>query len=98
MQRRAKVSATSLGGSVFVLVAGCLATRYKESSRDLVAIQKSFRAYSTPKSRVSELKAAAEEAEAQARDEFEADDMARSSALEGTVGATSVGRIGYRLE
>lgn len=57
-QRRAIVSATPVGGSVFMLVAGCLSTRYKEASPDLAAIRKSFSAYTTTKARVQDLKEA----------------------------------------
>lgn len=94
--RRAKVSATAVGGTVFVLVAGCLGTRYKETVKELESIQASYRAYTTKPARAAELEAAAAEAEAAAAREFEDDDMAKSGALEGTVGSTSVGRIGYR--
>ena len=31
-------------------------------------------------------------------DEFEKDDMAKSRSLDGTVGATTVGRIGFRYD
>lgn len=55
VQRRARVSATALRGSVFVLVAGCLGTRYTEASRDLTDIQDSYRAYTTSKARVEQI-------------------------------------------
>lgn len=47
VQRRALLSATSLGGTVFVFVAGCLSNRFKEAEPELEAIRSSFRAVSS---------------------------------------------------
>ena len=47
VERRALISATAVGGSCFVMVAGCLATRYKKEEEDLRGVQESFRASST---------------------------------------------------
>ena len=44
VERRALLSATSVGGSVFVLVSGSLATRYKKLQPELLAVRESFRA------------------------------------------------------
>ena len=44
VERRALISATSVRGSVFILVASCLATRYKTVQADLAEIADSFRA------------------------------------------------------
>ena len=44
VERRALISATSVGGTVFILVAGSLATRFKKVKPDLEEIQESFRA------------------------------------------------------
>jgi hypothetical protein len=89
VNRRALVSATSVSGSVFILVAGSLGNRYKESRTELGSISTSFRAFSTSKARVVEIEAAEEEA---ARAGVpDGDDMSLSSKLDGTVGATSVG-------
>ena len=90
----------ALFGAYLILVAGCLRKNLSSSKKDLVAIQRSFRAYATSNARAAELErleAEAAAASAEAR-EFENDDMAASRALDGTVGATSVGRIGYRYE
>ena len=43
VERRALISATAVGGSVFMLVAGSLATRYKKLQPDLQEVQGSFR-------------------------------------------------------
>ena len=62
-------------------------------------MQSSFRAYSTSKARAAEVEAAAAAAVAEAEDEvlrYSSDDMAHSRDLDGTVGATSIGRVGYR--
>ena len=91
--RQAKISATAAGGSVFVLVAGCLNSRAKAAAPDLIAVQQSFRAYRSSTSRAAALEAAQAEAE---RERAAVDDMAASTALDGTVGATTVGRIGFR--
>ena len=73
------------------------ATQPKAASKDLVDIQASFRAYSTSAARAAQLEGeAASRAAEDNIDVFASDDMAYSSALDGTVGATSVGRIGYR--
>ena len=45
VERRALLSATNVGGTVFVLAAGCLATRYKSLQTELLATQASFRAF-----------------------------------------------------
>ena len=45
VERRSLVSATEVGGSVFLLAAGSLATRYKKVEPDLLAIQDSFRVF-----------------------------------------------------
>ena len=44
VERRALISATSVGGSVFILVAGSLATRFKTMRESLSEVQGSFRA------------------------------------------------------
>ena len=44
VERRALLSATEVGGIVYILVAGCLATRYKKAQADLLGVQESFRA------------------------------------------------------
>ena len=44
VQRRALISATAVGGSVFICVAGSLENRYKALQPELVSIQESFRA------------------------------------------------------
>ena len=44
VERRALLSATAVGGSVFVMVSGSLATRYKAVKEDLLEVQESFRA------------------------------------------------------
>jgi hypothetical protein len=60
VNRRAKVSATALGGSVFILFTSCLGSRYeKGASRELVSIQQSFQATSTSKAREAVVEAAA---------------------------------------
>jgi len=43
VERRALVSATAVGGTVFILVSGSLATRFKAMQPELVAVQDSFR-------------------------------------------------------
>jgi len=43
VERRALISATSVGGTVFMLVAGSLATRWKKLQPDLDEVQASFR-------------------------------------------------------
>jgi len=96
VQRRASLSATVAGGSVFVLVAGCLGTRYKSSSDELESIAKSFRAIAAAKARALALEQ--EQSEAAEVAAAEEDDMALSKAREGTVGATTTGRVGYRYE
>jgi hypothetical protein len=85
VNRRALVSATSVSGSVFILVAGSLGNRYKESRTELGSISTSFRAFSTSKARVVEIEEAARAGVP------DGDDMSLSSKLDGTVGATSVG-------
>ena len=100
VRRRALCSATSIGGSVFMLVTGCIANRYKEAAPGLAQVQGSFRAYATSKQRTAELEAtaAARETAAMQDYEFGASDMALSEKLGGTVGFSSVGRVGYRYE
>jgi hypothetical protein len=44
VQRRALISATAVGGTVFICVAGSLANRYKTLQPELASIQQSFRA------------------------------------------------------
>jgi hypothetical protein len=44
VERRALVSTTAVGGTVFILVAGSLATRYKKLLPELESVQQSFRA------------------------------------------------------
>lgn len=44
VERRALISATEVGGAVYILVAGCLATRYKKAADELRDVQESFRA------------------------------------------------------
>ena len=43
VQRHALISATSVGGSVFILVTGCLANRWKKMQPELLEVQESFR-------------------------------------------------------
>ena len=43
VERRALVSATAVGGTVFMLVSGSLATRFKSMQPQLAAAQESFR-------------------------------------------------------
>ena len=43
VERRALVSATAVGGTVFILVSGSLATRFKAMQPELAAVQDSFR-------------------------------------------------------
>jgi hypothetical protein len=43
VQRRALISATAVGGTVFICVAGSLAKRYKTLQPELASIQQSFR-------------------------------------------------------
>ena len=50
VERRALISATSVGGSVFILVTGSLANRFKAMKEDLVGVQESFRATGQTKS------------------------------------------------
>jgi len=45
VERRALLSATEVGGSVFIFVSGSLATRYKKLLPELMAAQDSFRAF-----------------------------------------------------
>jgi hypothetical protein len=95
--RQARVSATAIGGSVFVCVAGCLGTRVKAASADLATIQESFRA--TAVARASQRAVAAAEAETREVEmSRDADDMAASRAAEGTVGATTTGHVGIRYD
>lgn len=54
VQRRALISATAVGGSVFVLVTGSLANRYKQLQPDLLAVQESFRAIGSNRPRVAD--------------------------------------------
>ena len=49
VRRRALVSATAAGGSVYVLVASCLGSRFKEAQPALASIQDSFRALAAPR-------------------------------------------------
>ena len=55
VRRRALLSATMVGGSVYVLVASCLGSRYKEAEADLAEIQTSFRALTASRVRLQEL-------------------------------------------
>ena len=142
VNRRALLSATTLGGSVFILVAGSLATKYKAAAADLQAshcrdgdlppimplrrarrrrrtharvssrdvarfhaiylsmqgIQESYRATGASKARASELEAAAASAASENDEGMLDSDMARSEMQDGTVGASTVGRIGFRLD
>ena len=50
VERRAYLSATAVGGTVYILVAGSLATRWKKLEADLKEIQMSFRAIGAPAS------------------------------------------------
>lgn len=43
VERRALISATAVGGTVYMLVAGSLATRYKKMLPELAELQESFR-------------------------------------------------------
>jgi len=54
VRRRALLSATMVGGSVYVLVASCLGSRYKEALADLAEIQTSFRALTASRVRLQE--------------------------------------------
>jgi len=45
VERRALVSCTAAGGTVFILVAGSLATRFKKVVTELTEVQQSFRAF-----------------------------------------------------
>jgi len=54
VQRRALISATAVGGSVFVLVTGSLATRFKQLEGSLQAVQESFRAIGSNRPRASD--------------------------------------------
>ena len=47
--RRALLSATAVGGSVFLLSAGSTDVRFKQVKDDLAACQQSFRAYGQPR-------------------------------------------------
>lgn len=51
VERRALVSATAVGGSVFMLSCGCQATRFKKAAAELAATQASFRAYAAGRAR-----------------------------------------------
>lgn len=51
VERRALLSATAVGGSVFVMVSGSLATRYKAVKEDLLEVQESFRAIASSSGR-----------------------------------------------
>eukprot|EP00966_Prymnesium_polylepis_P155774 3598481-Prymnesium_polylepis.1 len=81
VERRAKMSATALGGSVFVLVAGCLGTRFKDAGQELASAQTSFRAYSS--GRAAALEAAARHEEEERLREADADELAQFKALDG---------------
>lgn len=48
VERRALISATTAGGSVFIFVAGCKSTRYKKIQSQLEDTQLSFRAVRAP--------------------------------------------------
>lgn len=50
VQRRALLSATAVGGSIYILVSGCLSNRFKQAGPELEDIQNSFRAYSEGRS------------------------------------------------
>ena len=49
MGRRALLSATAVGDSVFLLSAGSTDVRFKQVKEDLAACQQSFRAYGQPR-------------------------------------------------
>ena len=49
VERRALLAATSVGGTIFILVAGALNTRFKKLQPELQEIQSSFRAIGTMK-------------------------------------------------
>ncbi len=57
--RNAYISATSVGGTAYVLVAGCMASRYKAKAGELRQIVDSFRAYRTPGARAAEVESRA---------------------------------------
>jgi len=59
VRRRALLSATAVGGSVYLLVASCLGSRYKDAQPELASIQQSFRALTAPRARQAELEVAA---------------------------------------
>ena len=77
-----------------------MASRYKAKAGELRQIVDSFRAYRTPGARATEVESrAAAAAEAAAVSEnMLLDDMDRSEMLDGKVGASSVGRIGYKMK
>jgi len=47
VERRALLSSTAVGGTVFIAVAGCLAPRFAKMKPALRALQESFRAVGT---------------------------------------------------
>ena len=97
--RKGKVTATAIGGSVFVLVTSCLSGRYKDAARDLAAIQQSFRVNAVSRAREAEIDAKALSSADQPEDEdFGKSDVANSRTLEEAVGIASEGRIGFRHE
>ena len=61
-------------------------------------IQESYRATGASKARASELEAAAASAASDNDEGMLDSDMARSEMQDGTVGASTVGRIGFRLD
>ena len=65
VERRALISATSVGGTVFILVAGSLANRYKRLQADLLEVQTSFRAIGSSKQQEELAREARENAGAQ---------------------------------
>ena len=65
VNRRAKISATALGGSVFILFTSCLGSRYDKASRDLVSIQQTFQATTISKAREAAVEADAAALESQ---------------------------------
>ena len=102
VSRTAYVSATSAGGSAFVLIAGCLSKRAKEAGKELTSIQKSFRVNAADSKRAEQIlaEAAAIEEKRLADAELDIAGELKTGGLFGgeTVGATSGGRIGYRYE
>ena len=63
VERRALISSTEVGGTVFMLVAGSLATRFKKLQPDLQEVQASFRAIGSKGQQEDARRAADEQAQ-----------------------------------